>query len=189
MGGGKHKAEKEAARGGDGQGAPQASRQVYEAVQDQYHIHDNANEHIEKKARSCMLASALVATLLVIAATAREAGDSALDAIVPYLVIAAVTVLLFTITLCMLVNKTSPHPVPTVGKRLWYRDRLDEKEYTDLVKNEEDFYKLSIAEYAEALAMLKDTNKEKSAMLKNAYISFAVSIILALIGLVPAIAS
>ena len=183
---GKHKPKK-AAAGGEGQGTLQASRQVYEAVKGQYHIHDRANEHLEKKAQNCMVASALVATLLVTTAVAHEAGSLVWGSYVSYIVIAPVTGLLLTIIFCIVVNKTSPHPVPIMGDSLLCRDELDEKMYARLVKSEEDFYKLSIAEYARALVTMEATNKEKAENLKAAYIIFAASITLTLIGVVTAI--
>lgn len=185
---GKHKHKKAAATTrSDGQGTLQASRQVYEAVKGQYHVHDRANENLEKKAQNCMVASALVATLLVTTAVAHEAGSLVWGSYVSYIVIAPVTGLLLTIVFCIVVNKTSPHPVPIMGGSLLCRDELDEKMYATLVKNEEGFYKLSIAEYARALVKMEATNKEKAERLRAAYTIFAASITLTLIGLVTAI--
>lgn len=80
----------EGAAGGDEQGTPQASRQVYEEVKGQYHIHDRANENLEKKAQNCMVASALVAALIVTAAMAHEAGRLVLESYVSYMAVVPV---------------------------------------------------------------------------------------------------
>ena len=191
VGGGKDKPEgtAETPAGGDGQSTLQASRQVYEAVKGQYYVHDRANENLEKKAQNCMVASALVATLLVTAAMAYEAGRLVWDSFVLNAAIASVTGLVLTIVLCMLVNKASPYPVTIMGGRLLCCDNLDEKTYDILVNDEEDFYKLNIAEYARALVKLEDTNKKKAQKLTYAHIAFAASITLALIVVVAAIAS
>lgn len=188
MGGGKHKPKDSAApAGGGGQDALQASRQAYKEVKSQYHIHDRANENLEKKAQNYMVASALVTTLLVTLATA-HVGRPIWVSPVPYLAIVPVAGMLLTIIFCTLVNRASAHPAPIVGKRLLCHDELDEKTYAELVESEEDFYKHRIGEYARALVKLEDTNKKKAGMLKIALVAFAVSVASTIIVFVTAVA-
>ena len=188
MGGGKRKPKDSAAPAGGGeQGALQVSRQVYKEVKGQYHIHDRANENLEKKAQNYMVASALVSTLLVTLATA-HVGRPIWDSPVPYLAIVPVAGMLLTIILCILVNRASAYPAPIVGNRLLCHDELDEKTYAELVESEEDFYKQRIEEYARALVKLEDTNKKKASILKIAFAVFAASVASTIIVFVTAVA-
>lgn len=164
----------------------QVARQIYEEMQREFRIHDDANESLEKKAQNLMIASALVATLF---ATVTVAGDAGLQlwALEWYAPIVPVSGTVVAIGLCMRVNRASDHRVPIKGGRLLCHGELDEKVYEDLVSGEERYYRLRIEEYALALVEMESTNKKKARNLDYAYVAFAASVALQVPVLVAAI--
>lgn len=165
----------------------QVARQVYEEVQRQFRIHDDANVSLEKKAQNLMIASALVATLFATVTVARDAGLQFWAFAEWYAAIVPVSSTVVAIWLCILVNKASDHRVPIKGGGLLCHGELDEKVYEDLVSGEERYYKLRIEEYALALVKMEGTNSAKARKLNYAYAAFAASIALQVPMLIAAI--
>ena len=165
----------------------QVARQVYEEVQREFRIHDDANGSLEKKAQNLMIASALVATLFATVTVASDTGLQLWAFSEWYAAIVPVSGTVVAIWLCVLVNKTSDHRVPIKGGRLLCHGELDEKVYEDLVSGEERYYRLRIEEYALALVEMEGTNKKKARKLDYAYVAFGASVALQVPVLVAAI--
>lgn len=154
----------------------QVARHLYEEVQRQFRIHDDANINLEKKAQNLMIASALVATLFASVTVTHDSVLQLWGLLGWYIAIVPVSGMVVTILLCMLVNKPSDHRAPIKSEGLLCHDELDEKTYEYLVSDEERYYRLRIKEFALALNKMEVTNKTKASRLVNAYVTFATSV-------------
>lgn len=188
MDGGECKPEKPSAPEGQAGRSPlPALRLLYEETRREYRNHDRANENLEKKAQSLMIATALVLALFVNVAvheTFRPLWESyaVLWAIIP------MGGMIATIALCICVNRPSFHPVPIKGDAMLCHDELDEKRYAAWTKDEGGYYRQFTETYAQALAKLEETNKEKSRWLRGAYVTLALSLGSAIVEFIVAVA-
>ena len=180
-------ADSAAPAGRAGQDPPPVSRRVYEEVKDQFRIHDSANVNMGKKAQNLMIVLALVTTLLVTVATAYDTDRLNWQLVgVPMTLVFGVGAIL-TLVLCTLINSPLSYRVRIMGGKLLCCDRLDEKVYKNLIKDEEGFYKSLIKEYEQSIAKLAKTNRYKEWMLAVAYGSFIASVIATILVVVSSI--
>ena len=160
----------------DQQGRTHVSKQLYEEIQQQYRLHDTANENLEKKAQNLMIASALVAALFASLTSAHEAGQLLWGPSGLYMAVVHTAGMVLAIVFCIRANWPASHPVPIAGGGLLRDGSLDEKTYASLILDEKSYHKSRIGEYAQDLIKLEGTNEKKARRLKCAYVSFGVSV-------------
>ena len=128
-----------------------------------------------QKAQNLMIALALVTTLLATVAMAYDT-DRLHWQLVKFMVHIFGAGAIITIGFCIAVNSPPFYRIHIMEGRLLRSDKLDKKTYINLFKNEEDFYKSLIEEYARDLDKLVATNQRKRWFLTIAYGSFALSV-------------